>query len=224
MGRQIVEGNSAIPAENHHHLNHIGQFADVSRPRIFFHAVQNGRVDPDGSFAFLEFSQKIMRQERDVRQSFPQRRNCYRNDAQAIIKILTKISLFHFFFKASIRGGKNAHIHLDRPVVPDPFELFFLDDPQEDFLQVKRNLSDFIEDESTPMSGLETADRFLDGAGEGPFGVAEKFAGKESIGQGAARDRDQRLLFPLAVVMNRFGDQVLSRCRSRLESEWFYRS
>ena len=78
-------------------------------------------------------------------------------------------------------------------------------------MQVKRNFSDFIEDESTPMSGLETADRFLDGAGEGPFGVSEKFAGKESIGQGAARDRDQRLLFPLAVVMNRFGDQVLSR-------------
>ena len=71
-------------------------------------------------------------------------------------------------------------------------------------------LADFVEEDRAAVGHFEQADAVLVGAGERAFAMAEQLAFDERLGQGAAVDRDERLVGPRALVVNGAGDQFLA--------------
>ena len=65
----------------------------------------------------------------------------------------------------------------------DALEPAFLEDAEQLGLHGQRNLADLVEEDGAAVGQLEPALALADGAGEGPFLVAEELAFQQRFGQ-----------------------------------------
>src|ERR1035437_4465782 len=94
----------------------------------------------------------------------------------------------------AVRGGENPDIHLDGAVAPHPLEFTLLQDAQQFRLQVERNLTPLVEQQSPLIGERETAFPPLCRPGERTPLMAEKFALDQVFRDGGTIHFDERIL------------------------------
>ncbi len=109
-------------------------------------------------------------------------------------------------------GGRHQpHVHPDRPRAAQALELLLLQHAEQLGLQLRWDVTDFIEEQRPPVRQLEAAYPLADGAGEGALLVAEQLALQQPGGDGGAVDLDEGPLAADAEVVQRTGDELLAR-------------
>jgi hypothetical protein len=154
------------------------QFPHVARPVVVH---ENGhRPWRDGQNLALPLGsqalQKELYEQRDIGLTLPQRREVDRNHVQAVVQILSELSLAHEAGEIAMGGGDHADVHLDGLVAAESLELLLLQDPQQLDLDRGAEISDLVQEDGPLVGQLESPLPLPDGARERPFLVAEQLA------------------------------------------------
>src|SRR5690606_28036416 len=96
--------------------------------------------------------------------------------------------LRNHILEVPIRRCNHTQIDFLRSTVADPRHRFFLKRSQELHLQLRRELTDLVQEKGTAVSLLKLSTSTRDGTGERAFGVSEHLTFHEILGNGAAVD------------------------------------
>src|SRR5690554_3230575 len=154
--------------------------------------------------------QEVLHQFRDVFPAFGQFGQVYADYVQTVEQILPEAAGLHQFFQVLVRGGDDAHIHLDGGGAAYPVKLAVGQYPQQSGLGVGGHVADFVQEQSAAVGLLEPALAGGRSAGEGTFFVAEQFRFNQVFGDGRHVQGDERVVGPGAVVVQGLGHQFLA--------------
>src|SRR4029077_9151093 len=93
--------------------------------------------------------------QRNVVLARAQRRNRDREDVEAVVEIVAKFAFRDRFLEIAIRRGDHAQVHLSRLRAADRLEFAFLQNAEQLYLQVKRQLADFVEEDGAAVGQTE---------------------------------------------------------------------
>src|SRR4029077_5565024 len=199
--------------ENYSALDHVFELADVSWPRVATECVE-GLVGDQTNVpihATRELVNEVMNERLDVLGSLPEGRYRDREDVEAVIEIVTEPLGSNHPAKIRVRRGDRAHIDPEPPRPAETLQLAFLQYPEQLWLQLERNLAHLIEKQRAAVRKLEPSDPLCDRACECPPLVAEQLALEQARWDGGAVHLDERALPAWAGVVDRAGNQLLSR-------------
>ena len=97
----------------------------------------------------------------------------------------------------------NAHVHKGFPRIADTAHGFFLNGAQEFDLHGKRQIGNFVKEQSAAVGVLEKAETVLIRAGKAAFFVAEKFAFHQVFRNRTAVDSNKRFVGAVGQLVNR---------------------
>jgi hypothetical protein len=83
-------------------------------------------------------------QRRDVGRALAQGRQPKREDVEPIVEITAEVAVSNHLGEIAVRGGHQAHVHLDGPGAAQALELLFLQHTEQLGLQFWRNVADLI--------------------------------------------------------------------------------
>src|SRR5258706_5442245 len=115
-------------------------------------------------------------QPRDVVPALAQGRQGERKNIESIIQVISESTLSHHLGQVAIRGGDETNVHANRPRAPQSLEFLLLEHAQQLWLQLQRNVADFVEKQRALICQLKTSQLLGDGSGESAFLVAKQFA------------------------------------------------
>ena len=104
--------------------------------------------------------QKIIHQQADILRPIAQRRQLDRKDIQAKIEVTAEFSILHHPRQIAMGSSYEPHIYLVSLAATQAFEFLFLQDAQKLWLQGRRNIPDFVKEESPFIGQFESA-KFL---------------------------------------------------------------
>ena len=113
--------------------------------------------------------------------------------------------------KVAIGGGDHACVDANGMDAAHALELVLLQHAQKLYLDVERQLTDFIEKDRSAIGELEASLLLLHGAGERPALMSKELALDQGGRQGAAIHFDHDRAFASTRSMNRTRDQLLAR-------------
>ena len=90
-----------------------------------------------------------------------------------MIEVFPEISLLDFFFQILVRGGNDSHVYINIGIPTDTGYLLFLQSSQHFGLGVEAHVTDFVEEERSPVGEFEFPFLLLDGRGERTFLMPE---------------------------------------------------
>src|SRR4029434_7962663 len=128
------------------------------------------------------------------------------------------MSLSDSAIQIAVGGSDDSHVNADRLGPPDPLKFAFLKKPQQFGLKLRGNVADFIEENRAPVRQFDFASFELQGAGKRPLFMTEKLALQEFFRQSDTVDRNKRLVFSIARVMDRSGEYLLA-CSALAEQQ-----
>ena len=164
-----------------------------------------------GAVLFIEHIKEVSDKHLYVRYTFPERRNLYRHNVQPVIQVFPEQSFFDLLFQIHIGGCDNSYIHGCAPASAYSGHFPLLQDTQQLRLHAQRKLPYFIQQYGATFSRLkQTHSSFRIRARERAFFISEQFRFYQSFRQGAAVNLDKRRLFPVAVVDQHIGYQLLA--------------
>ncbi|MOA23995.1 hypothetical protein D3C78_1446520 [compost metagenome] len=110
---------------NEHALHHILQFTDIAGPGITLHALDIAFVQKTPGLVQprTDLADEVVGQQRDVHQSFPQRRGMDGEHVEAEIEVLAEALGTHLLAQIAVGGGDDAYVHLAGAFLPYPLEL-----------------------------------------------------------------------------------------------------
>src|SRR5262249_18613325 len=214
-GQRLVKPQLTPVRQNDCALDDVRGVADVTWQIILLKGSELGRSQAwHGSLqALTRQSQKVCSEQRDVVLAIAKRWQFNREQAQTIIEVLAEPPGLHLTFQDAIGGGDNSHVHTPGPFFPDALKLSLLQHPQKLGLERKRNLPDFIQEQSPPIGQLEASHSIADRAGEGALDVAEELTlEKVGVDRGAIHTHERAVSTRTTVVDGR-SDQFLPRPR-----------
>ena len=138
-----------------------------------------------------------------------------RDHVEAVIQVVAKSARLDRLRQASVGGGNQADVQLDRLGAAQPLEFAFLQDAQQFGLQAGREFADLVQKQRSAFGHFNFAFFLRGGAGEGALFVAEQFALQQGFGNGGAVDGDEGLFGARAVAMQGIGPPALFPSRSR---------
>lgn len=112
--------------------------------------------------------------------------------------------------KITVGGRHHAHLHAKLLRGANSSYCARLQDPQEPRLELERELTELVEEESAAVRSLEEPRFVGGGAGERAFDVPEELALDELCGQGAGVDGDERRARAGALIVDGAGDQLFA--------------
>src|SRR5208283_3278772 len=118
----------------------------------------------------------MFRQQWQVINSLPERRDLNRKHVQPVIEIFPKTAGGYGFLQIPVRRGHNAHIRSACPVVTNALIPLLLENAQQLVLDLQRNLPHFVQEDGSALGGLKTTGPVLHGSGERPSDMAKKLA------------------------------------------------
>src|SRR5438874_1095787 len=139
-----------------------------------------------------------------------QRRQCDREDIDAVEQVLAKLAFAYLLSEITMRGYNHAHVHFYHPGSANAFNFAFLKHAQELRLHREWHVANFVQKERAPIGLLEFPEMPRGGAGERSLLVAEKFALNQFGRNCGAIKRDEWFRAALAFLMERARDQLLS--------------
>ena len=108
----------------------------------------------------------MFRQQRDVVQPLPQRRNLNRKHVQPVKEVFAESACGGCFLQIPVGRGHDAHIGAARPVVTNSFVPLLLKDAQQLVLNIQRNFPHFIQEDGSALGGFKASGPVLHGSGE----------------------------------------------------------
>ncbi len=142
--------------------------------------------------------------------ALPQGRHGDRHHVQPVEQILAERPLRDRVFKIAVRRGDDARVDADRLLAAYALKRLLLQDAQQLHLRVHAHVADLVEEERASVRLLKPADAARIGAGESAFLMTEKLAFQQRLRNGTTIHRDERLIGPRAVLIDRPGDQFLA--------------
>src|SRR5262249_16318263 len=106
--------------------------------------------------------------------------------------------------------GDHTHIELKFLFTAQPPDSTVFQNPEEFRLQLKRHLSDFIQEQRAAICQFKAARTRSDGSGEGAFLMAEDFAFDESFRNCGGVDGNEWTICALAEAVNRSGREFFA--------------
>jgi hypothetical protein len=110
-----------------------------------------------------------------------------------------------------MRCRHQADVDAVGPTAAETLKLLLLQDPKQLRLQGKGNIPYFIQEQCPCVSHFEAANFLSDSPSEGTPLVPEKFAFQQVKGNGRAIELYERTPASWAAMVNRAGDQLLTR-------------
>ena len=136
------------------------------------------------------------------------------DNIQPVVEVLAEVTFFGGLGEITVGRGDHAYIDAAGPAgIPDSVKLPALQDAQEFGLESRRNLSDLIQEDGSPVGDFEESAAIVGGAGECALGVTEEFAFEQGVGKCCAVHRDERGIAPVGVLMEQVGDDFLAGSR-----------
>ena len=102
-----------------------------------------------------EAFEKLFGQERNVLDAVAKRRNLDREDAQAVVQILTEAPCVRLFSQLAVRRRDHADVDSTSPLIPDPFEFTLLQHTEQFRLQIEWDLPDLIQEQRPSIGQFE---------------------------------------------------------------------
>ena len=133
--------------------------------------------------------QKVARQHRDVFHPFAQCGQAQANDVQAVEQVFTEGAIFDAQLQVLVGGGDDAHIGLDGAVPPHPVKTAIAQHPQQAGLQIKRHVTDLVQEQGAAFGLLKAAAAHALCAGKRTAFVAKQLALEQVFGNGRSIDR-----------------------------------
>src|SRR5207248_4740859 len=97
-------------------------------------------------------------------------------DLEPVVKVAAKLAVFDHLLQVTVGGGHQTRIHRNGAVAPQSFEFLLLEGAEELGLNLKRNVTDFVEEQRSLVRQLEATDFPRDRPREGAPLVSEQFA------------------------------------------------
>ena len=144
----------------------------------------------------------MLNQQGDVLAPIAQRGQMQGKHVQAVEQVAAEFLFFDRAPQIDIGGGDQPHVHPDRLRSSQPLELLVLQNAQQFGLQLQRNISNFVEQQSPLIRQFQSADLLAHRSGEGSLLVAEQLAFQQSRGNGGAVHLDEAALLAPAHVVN----------------------
>ena len=154
-------------------------------------------------------------QQRDIFPPLAQRRQGNGQHVQPVVQILPETSCLHFVLQFAVGRADQPHVDLANPVLADPADLPFLQDPQQFHLGGRRGLANLVQEQGAFVGGLEQSLPVGHRVGERPLFVPEQFAFLQVFGDRPAVDHHERLIASRTVVVDGARHQFLAgACRA----------
>ncbi len=134
-----------------------------------------------------------------------------RVDAQAVVQVGSEAPLRDRRLEVVMRRGYHADIHTLGARGSDALEFPFLQHAQELHLNLRRQVTDLVEENRAAVGQLEPSLAHPHGAGERAFLVTEQLAFHQRRWERGAVDPDQRAGVAPAPLVQRPGEQLLAR-------------
>src|SRR6202030_1503532 len=138
--------------------------------------------------AAAEFLDKVADQQRHIFPALAQRGNLNGKNVEAVVQIAAKSALGDQLGKVAVGGGHHANVDALRAVAAQALEFLLLEHAKQFWLQLERNIGNFVEKKGATVGQLEAADFLADGTGEGAAFVAEEFRFEKAGGNCGAID------------------------------------
>src|SRR6266403_4449816 len=110
---------------------------------------------------------------------------------QAVEQVTAEFLFFDGTNQIAIGGGDQPHVYPNRLRASQVLELLVLQNAQQLGLQLQRNVSNFIEQQSALIRQFQPAELLAYRSGKGSFFVAEQLAFQQSSGNGGAVQLDE---------------------------------
>src|SRR4030095_11131971 len=139
--------------EDRRPLDHVFKLANIARPGIgleHLHDCRRDIRDPlPQSWAILQ--RQVPHQEGNIFCPFAERRYANRKDVEAIVEVGPKSVFPNGCLEIAVRRRDHANVDRDRMGRSDPLELAFLENPEELWLELERQVADLVQEECPPM-------------------------------------------------------------------------
>jgi len=122
-----------------------------------------------------------------------------------------------------VGGGQDPDISCNGTVVAHPFELFFLQDPEQLGLCGEGQIAYFIQKNDAVVGRLKAADPCPVGTGEGPLDMAEELTFQEIFIEGRSVDFDKGPVMTGAQTVDGGRSQFLSRAGPAIDNHRCFR-
>src|SRR4029077_12360251 len=129
---------------------------------------------------------------------FPERRQVGRANAQTGVEVCAELSRFHQLLERAVRRRDDPDVGPDRLRAPDALEVLPLEHAQELRLELRRDVTDLVQEERAVVRELEASGPSRDGARERAPLVAEQLALEQACGDGRTVELDERTAPPPA--------------------------
>src|ERR1019366_1246457 len=110
-----------------------------------------------------------------------------------------------------VGGSDDSDVDRTTDVVTDGHHGLLLDNAEQFALELRAELTDFIEEEGSTVGGADETERIAAGTGESAFYVAEEFAFEQRITQGGTIDGNEGFVGPERVIVDVSGEHFLTR-------------
>src|SRR6266478_5719457 len=169
-------------------LNHVLQFANVTRPGIRLKQVQTLLFDPPYILSCTPRAtmNEILNQHRNIFLSFPQRRHLNRKNVEPVKQVATKGAGSDGCPQVTVGGRNHSNICLDGSSSADTLKFVFLQNTQERDLGLEGKFTDFIEEDRTSLRHFEPAQAPLQRSSKRPFLMPKQFGCDQIAGNGSA--------------------------------------
>ena len=118
----------------------------------------------------------------------------------------------HQLLQIFVAGRYYTYINVDNPISADPDNLLLLKHAQQPCLQGQIHLTDFIQKQRAFVCQFKIPHfSALFSPGESALIIPKQFTFQEIFRDGGTVYRYKRVIFPVGTVMDRLGEQLLSR-------------
>ena len=136
------------------------------------------------------------------------------NDPQPIEQILAKLTGRHHIGQVPISRGDDTHVEAHHAAVgADRLDFAVFEEPQQHRLHAQAHLADLVEEDRSPVRGLQLAGLVAVGPGEAAFHVTKQLRLEERLGQAGTVHRDERVAAPPRAYVNAPRKQILADAR-----------
>ena len=194
-------------------LNEVLQLANITRPAVLFKSRQGGIVDVlvGNAVRYAVGSEKVFAQERDIAETFAQRRKLDRDDVDPVVKIFAEAPGTCHLLKIFVGSADQTKIDLAQRAAAESLDHVVLEYAEEFGLKGQGKGCDLIEEESAAVGQFNLARAGFGGSCESAALAAEELGLDEILGKGGAVQADVWLVCARAESHDGASHQLFSR-------------
>src|SRR5260370_34427017 len=153
----FIDGESLCFTYNDGSLNHVLQFANITRPRVRLKQIEAlfvHRLKALSCFPRVTINE-VLDQQGDIFSSLPERGNLNWKNVEPVKEVAPEHTRSDGSLQIAVSSSNHSNIRSDRSSSTDTIEFMFLQNTQESDLCLGRKLPDFIEEDRASFGQLK---------------------------------------------------------------------